>query len=226
MVETTSPSAIRMAAVVMWVAALIVAVMQVVETHPSADRFTDAISAADVRLIPRCANRERSSSWARDSRRRTVASPQFSSRAAWVWVLPSRSQSKTGSRYLSESRATSSCRTRYDSSSRAVCVRSSTCRSSTNRSRPRCSARSALRLKGDTIGDAVQPSTQGVPPANRPSLADEHQKRCLEGIFGGIMVPDNGPASTKNHRRMPINQCREGGLITTVEKPLEELAIG
>ena len=72
----------------------------------------------------------------------------------------------------------------------------------------------------------MQPTTDCLAAADCPRLADQDQEGCLEGIFGGSVVPDHGLARTKDHRPVPLDQRREGGLITPVEKPLEELAIG
>ena len=80
-------------------------------------------------------------------------------------------------------------------------------------------------LNGDPVGDPMQPAPDRVAAADRSRLADQNQESCLEGIFGCSVVPDHGLAGTKHHRTVSFDQGRERGLITFVEKSLEELAI-
>src|SRR5262249_42993875 len=49
----------------------------------------------------------------------------------------------------------------------------------------------------------AKPATHRLTLVDRPSMANEHQKGCLEGILGLMLVVENSPAQIEDHRSVP-----------------------
>ena len=78
-------------------------------------------------------------------------------------------------------------------------------------------------------GDLMEPGTQRVSHPERSSLAEEDEKRGLEGIFRVVLVADDGQADAPDHRFVPLDERREsqlGQLVSVRCEPFQELAVG
>ena len=224
-VETTSVIAIRADDELMNPAAFTVASTQAAGTAASADRPRAVRSPPVVIAMPRRARRERSKSRAPASRRRTVASPQLSSCGLGV-CLPSRSHSKRGSRYFSESRASSSCRTcrvSLPSSSRGGAVaevagQSLACP---------CDARPEYRPEAQSD---ERPDGASVPRASPPRIDLALQIRT-RNVAWKASSASFGSRSTARQMPRTIGPCRWTRAANAAssppgEEPFQELAVG
>ena len=70
--------------------------------------------------------------------------------------------------------------------------------------------------------DLVQPARQGVSSPDRATLLHQDQEGSLEGVFSIVLVAEDRPADSHDHRAMPSHQGFEGPRVTLREKSLEE----
>jgi hypothetical protein len=82
------------------------------------------------------------------------------------------------------------------------------------------------RVPGDPEGNPIEPVCQVLAPADRAGLAEQHQERCLEGIFGTVTIWQNAPADAPDHGPVPRQQAREGNLIAAADEAFQQLGIG
>ena len=86
-----------------------------------------------------------------------------------------------------------------------------------------------LGLAGRAERDPIQPVSQQVGVANRPSLASQNEEDGLESIFGMVSVTQELAADVQHHGPVPRHQggeSRFAGGVAPIVEPLEELAIG
>ena len=69
--------------------------------------------------------------------------------------------------------------------------------------------RLALGLNGGAKGDAMEPGPERIPHPERSRLAHQHEKGRLEGVAGIVIVAQDGPACTPDHRPVPRHQGGE-----------------
>jgi hypothetical protein len=84
-------------------------------------------------------------------------------------------------------------------------------------------------VPGGSQRDAVEPMTEKIGIANRPSLVGQDEKNRLKGILGVVLVNQVLPAKPEHHRSVAIDKRAKGsfrGGVTPGIKPLEKLAIG
>jgi hypothetical protein len=81
-------------------------------------------------------------------------------------------------------------------------------------------------VHGEVAGDFVEPARQGLPLADRRRLAGEDGEGGLEGVLGGVVVAQNGPANAVDHRPVPPHQRLEGRLVAPGRKGVQAVAVG
>ena len=97
------------------------------------------------------------------------------------------------------------------------------CRSIRRRRADSTRAREATRRATPCSQAATEPRV-----ADRPSPAEQHQERGLEGILGVVRVVEQPATDPQHHRPVPLDQRLErqlGRLAITGRKPFEQLSI-
>jgi hypothetical protein len=93
----------------------------------------------------------------------------------------------------------------------------------------------ARETAGDADCNAVNPTGQRPPVADRVPFAEDSQKGCLEGVLGLGLVPQDAPANAEDHRAEAVHALDEGlgwrgpGLADQVTKKLarrSEVGVG
>ncbi len=75
----------------------------------------------------------------------------------------------------------------------------------------------------------MKPGAQRIAHPKRSCLADQHEERRLKGIFGFVLIADDGQADAPNHGFVPLDQCREGELghlVAVGRETFQKLAVG
>jgi hypothetical protein len=83
-------------------------------------------------------------------------------------------------------------------------------------------------LKSRAMGNAMEPGPERILHPEGPRLAHQHEEGRLEGVTGIVIVAQDGPASTPDHRPVPRHQGgeRQFRLFPVVERiPLDQLTI-
>ena len=76
------------------------------------------------------------------------------------------------------------------------------------------------------MSDAMEPAGDSFPPVERVGLANEDQKSSLQGVIGVIHIAEFAPTNGPHHGSMAMYQGREGGPVSLVDEPIDELAVG
>jgi hypothetical protein len=80
-------------------------------------------------------------------------------------------------------------------------------------------------LGRDSVGDPVQPPTQGQPLANRPGPPGQDQERGLEGVLGVVFVAQDVPTDAVHERPVPLDQGGERPVVAGGREPAQKLTI-
>jgi hypothetical protein len=80
-------------------------------------------------------------------------------------------------------------------------------------------------LVGRPVGDAVQPGSQGVRPANGGSPTRQDEESRLECVVGIGVVAGHAPAQTMDHGPVPRDQGRERSLIALPDEAIQERGV-
>jgi hypothetical protein len=95
---------------------------------------------------------------------------------------------------------------------------------------PACSLRLCgglpLGVDCDAIRNLVQPTCYSLAFADGFGLANQNQKRGLEGVFGMLFVPKDSAAKVQDHWSMAPHENFKGCLILMLDKTLQELLVG
>jgi hypothetical protein len=78
----------------------------------------------------------------------------------------------------------------------------------------------------DPVGHAIQPAPQRTGRLQPAGLAEEHQKRCLEGILGVALIPEHASADRQDHLAVPRDQGKERRFVAPVEETFHKLSVG
>ncbi len=75
----------------------------------------------------------------------------------------------------------------------------------------------------------MEPGSQRIAHPERPCLADQHEKRRLEGILSIVLVAEDRQADAPDEGTVTFDERRErqlGHLIRFGSESLEELTVG
>src|SRR5262249_34965454 len=75
------------------------------------------------------------------------------------------------------------------------------------------------------VGRAIEPIADQLLPPDGRGLADEHQKRGLEGVVGVVGIAEDAATHAQDHRPMPADQGRERALVPPRNEALQQLAV-
>ena len=78
----------------------------------------------------------------------------------------------------------------------------------------------------DAVGHAVEPGSQRIIHAKRPSLACQDQEGRLERILSVVMVAENAPADVQHHCAVSAYKRREGNFRVSVAPRIARRAGG
>jgi hypothetical protein len=73
----------------------------------------------------------------------------------------------------------------------------------------------------DAESDAVQPTSHGLTLIDGASLAYQHEKGCLKGVLGVLLVPQHTPAYAQHQASITPHQRCERGLVPERDKAIE-----
>src|SRR6516162_8454399 len=76
-----------------------------------------------------------------------------------------------------------------------------------------------------SVGHAMQPVAYVSAGDDRRGLADENEKRCLEGILGICLVAQDAAADAEDHGTMPPHQGFKSRLVPLADKTVQQFAI-
>src|SRR5262249_1267966 len=79
--------------------------------------------------------------------------------------------------------------------------------------------------QGQTLGDSVQPTTEGVRATNPAGLTRQHEKRGLKNVFGILFVAQQTAAHAPDEWAMTPNKGRKGRFLTALDEALQELSV-
>src|SRR5262249_43154770 len=74
--------------------------------------------------------------------------------------------------------------------------------------------------------NAVEPVAHQVPSADRAGASNENEERRLKRVFDVVLIVEDAPANSQNHRSVPLDQSREGSIVTSLDKTLKQLSLG
>jgi hypothetical protein len=69
------------------------------------------------------------------------------------------------------------------------------------------------RFAGNAAGDAMQPTAQRFALADRGSVAREHEKGCLAGVFSVVLIAQHASADAQHHRSVSLHDRAESSLV-------------
>ena len=157
---------------------------------------------------PRRIRRSRKRSRPRARRLARVPSGQPIRRAASSRVCPSRSQRMMGTRNRAGRWSSSSWIAATSSGARTAPTR----RSATRPFQVATSSRAGPGPPRGPASDPVQPRPQRRTHPDRPATPKQNQEGRLRGVPRLVLVAEDVPAGSEDHRRMPIHQRMERGL--------------
>src|SRR5438876_1019814 len=73
--------------------------------------------------------------------------------------------------------------------------------------------------------DAVQPTTERFPLANRVCLAREDEKRRLVRVLSVLLVAQHGLTNAENHWPVTLHQSGEGDVVAIAKEVFQQLPI-
>src|SRR5207302_724293 len=76
------------------------------------------------------------------------------------------------------------------------------------------------------MGHAIQPVADQLPRHDRCRLANQDSESGLEGVFGIVIVVEDAPADTEDHRTVAAQQDFKRVFVPALDEPLQELSIG
>ena len=81
---------------------------------------------------------------------------------------------------------------------------------------------------GHAPGDAMQPSSQRIVDLDGAGLPGEQQENSLKSVFGPLLVIEDTPANTQDHRSMARDQggkCRFARITLIAQEGMNQLGI-
>src|SRR5262245_51020084 len=82
-----------------------------------------------------------------------------------------------------------------------------------------------MSLTRGAAGDAVKPRSEPIRLPQMCGLADQQQKRRLEGVLGILSVPQQPPTNAENHRPITPHQDGKCLLVSMTAELSQELTV-
>src|SRR5262249_60601038 len=86
--------------------------------------------------------------------------------------------------------------------------------------------RAAFGFQGRAMGDTVQPGGHGVALANGCTIACQHEKGRLKGIFGVLLMVQHSAADAQHHWTVAWDKRGERRLVASGGEVIQQLAVG